>query len=248
MFTPAQVVHTTHSPATTPSPTWGSRFPPSGVNGGLPHHQRNAHSTNQLPNGTATEEAAVAQPTVVRQGRGARLSFLGGRKKDHNNHPTVNGGGGDHHTSLPATQEEPQHQSVAKSASGSSVATITTSKEGAAGNTNRRSFFRLPQGQGQQQGHAHSPSERTVVQTNGTLTDVYATTPGGHSDWSGDGALEKGSHRVFVETHHGHHEVQAHHHGHGGVGNSVRKRLSLLRLGKKSSKGGPGGLGGVDEE
>jgi hypothetical protein len=34
----------------------------------------------------------------------------------------------------------------------------------------------------------------------------------------------------------------------GGVG-SVRKRLSLLRLGKKSSKGiGASGLGGLDEE
>lgn len=56
------------------------------------------------------------------------------------------------------------------------------------------------------------------------------------------GSTEKDGHRVFVESH----AVQPQHQGHG-VGNSVRKRLSILRLGKKSSKTGSG-LGGVDEE
>ncbi|KAL2264223.1 hypothetical protein VTK26DRAFT_55 [Humicola hyalothermophila] len=273
IFTPAPVAHTINSPATTPTPTWGARSVASTVNG---HHHRESRQANQLPNGNATEEAAVAQPAVaLRQGRGPRLSFLGGRKKDHHsNHAAVNG---EHHSPLPVMQEEDQQRGgVAKSVSGSSVTTITTKDGGGSGNTsNRRSFFRLTPAQQQ---FAHPPpSDRTVATANGASANAMYTPPTTttssssprdgtqpSSEWAvpvvGDGTAllekEKDVQRVVVESHYQQDHGQngnghGHGHGHGGVGNSVRKRLSILRLGKKSSRGlvgGVGGLGGVDEE
>src|SRR5689334_9751243 len=73
IFTPAQSVRD----ITMPSPTW-PRSPPSVVGGG-PHYTV-TKSNSTVPNGAITEEATIVQPVSLRQGRGPRLSFLGGRK------------------------------------------------------------------------------------------------------------------------------------------------------------------------
>ena len=110
------------------------------------------------------------------------------------------------------------------------------------------------QGQGPAQGYSPNSSRGVLqqVQTNGT------DGPNGNAnvEWVADGnggsevfGSEKDGHRVFVENHNTGHTGHVQHQSQGhGVGNSVRKRLSILRLGKKSSKNGPGGLGGLDEE
>lgn len=263
IFTPAQPIRD----ATTPSPTW-PRSPPSTL-GGLPHQAHTkARSGTAIPNGVITEEATLVQPVSLRQGRGPRLSFLGGRKKDH----TPKEVNGDNH----AIPEEAEPISSNKS--------NTSAKDGAT--TNRRSFFRtLPQVTTTVTADAGTASARAghggvqQVQTNGTDSgNTSATDAGGWgTEISGSrggssevlasmspamGSFsEKDGHQARVyETrvnNNGHHQGHASPQPHGGhssimghgVG-SVRKRLSILRLGKKSSRerGGVNGLGGLDEE
>ncbi|KAK4151978.1 hypothetical protein C8A00DRAFT_35348 [Chaetomidium leptoderma] len=258
IFTPVQPVRDT----TTPSPTW-PRSPPSAT-GGQPH-QGHTKKSPSIPNGVATEEATTVQPVFPRQGRGPRLSFLGGRKKDHTPKQEVNGGG-DHHP----IQEEPEPISASKST------TSSTTKEGG-GTPNRRSFFRtLPPVTTTSGPDAGTASPRAgyglqPVRTNGTDPHSALSAVGSHIGGNGtdhrEWAADHASAEVFVAEKEGHrpkvyetHLQQGHGHGHGhgqqsimghGVG-SVRKRLStsILRLGKKSSKerSAAGGLGGVDEE
>lgn len=263
IFTPVQPVRDT----TTPSPTW-PRSPPSTL-GGLPSR---ANPATAVPNGV-TEEATV-QP-VSRTGRGARLSFLGGRKKDHV--PKEVSGVAD-----PIHEEEPP--SATKSNASHSAKDTTTAPSG-----NRRSFFRTIPAIPSTTPDASTSSARAGhgaggggynlhhVQTNGTDKTGGANLNGGadSSQWAdvngsnghngsdvfvshsggGGGGSEKEGHQPRVyETHVQGQQQQGQQQGHSsimghGVG-SVRKRLSILRLGKKSSKerGMAGGLGGVDEE
>ncbi|EAQ84099.1 hypothetical protein CHGG_10503 [Chaetomium globosum CBS 148.51] len=272
IFTPVQPIRET----TTPSPTW-PRSPATAL-GNTPHHAA-TKSTSTVPNGAVTEEATLVQPVPLQKGRGPRLSFLGGRKKDQQPPRDVNS---DQHQA--AIQEEPEHAS--------SAAKSTTSSTKEAPTNNRRSFFRtLPQVSASEAGRASSRERGGGGHTNGTGAGPYyapsqpsqshlpdlspggsevisssspATINGGGGGGGGFGGGEKGAYHAHVyeatpppqEGHGssspgaapsqgGHSSIMGLGHGVG----SVRKRLSILRLGKKSSRErGGGGLGGVDEE
>nr|CAE75725.1 related to dock180 protein [Neurospora crassa] len=96
----------------TPSPTWPRSPGPSAFNSATGQHKHHLSATASLANGhglgissnaqghahTASEttdvlgeivvSTGISQPVSLRQGRGARLSFLGGRRKDGNS-PTA---------------------------------------------------------------------------------------------------------------------------------------------------------------
>ncbi|KAL2024335.1 hypothetical protein VTK56DRAFT_8817 [Thermocarpiscus australiensis] len=261
IFTPAQPIR---EASTTPSPSW-PRPPPSTI-GGLPQ-QRDASTTKSpLTNGVATEEATVVRPVSIRQGRGARLSFLGGgRKKDHqlakhDQSAQVNG------ERVPMHGEE---DSLARKSS-------TSGRNGAAAAAaNRRSLFRSqpqPQQTNGVDGHGRTGSASASASTStggygygygygyayGVSGGAGAGTGtrNGSTEWVGDASRGEafGAEKLDLKEgqHHPHQHQHQHQHQHSasslmgsGVG-SVRKRLSMLRLGKKSSR--LGGLGGVDEE
>ena len=206
IFMPPQPVREVNS---SPTPSW-IRSPPS-TNGPLPPLQKPAPL---LANGAITEEVKIVQPVSIRQGRGARLSFLGGRKKDQAPPPPVPQLNGDHSTE--ADSSLGRSRSINKD--------------------NRRSFFR---------GHAPSESARSngtemsPAVWSGPRTDVSGT------DWVSDSAPRESGDLHMLEKE----KSMSSDHSSGGVlhvGN-VRKRLSILRLGKKSSKGN-GIMGSLDEE
>lgn len=194
--------------------------------------QQQKTNTPLLANGAATEEVKIVQPVSLRQGRGARLSFLGGRKKDQKSEqgrsaPHTNGDGpGNHH----AHEDE----------SGSTGRSRSLSKE----NVNRRSFFRT---------HSSPENTRPNTQVNGADMSLggsgrmetsgmdWVTDSGGPRESSGVSGMPD-KERVLSDQSSGGG-------GPGGMLNvgSVRKRLSLLRLGKKTSKGS-GLMGSLDEE
>lgn len=210
----------------------------------------------------------------LQKGRGPRLSFLGGRKKDQQPPREVNG---DHHQAAIQEETEPIPSGA--------TAKSTTSSTKEAPTNNRRSFFRtLPQMTASEAGTASSRERGGGVHTNGTGPGPYyarsqpsqshlpdlspggsevfsspspATVNGGFGIGVGGGGSEKGAYHAQVyettppqhpasppaaQQQQGHSSIMGH-----GVG-SVRKRLSILRLGKKSSRERGGGLGGVDEE
>ncbi|KAK1754419.1 putative dedicator of cytokinesis protein 1 [Echria macrotheca] len=213
VFMPPQPIRETE---TSPTPTW-PRSPPSN-NGALLVSQK--QSTPLLANGATTEEVKIVQPVSLRQGRGARLSFLGGRRKDskHEATPPVPQINGDHGS----TNDD---SGIGRSRS--------LSKE----NANRRSFFR-----------AHGPSDNNQQSTTLNGTEMSPAIAGGPRpdisgmDWVSDSAPSGDSHALEKEKSHSDHSGTNMLH----VG-SVRKRLSILRLGKKSSKGN-GLMGSLDEE
>lgn len=225
-FTPPQPVR---SPNLTSSPTW-PRSPPSTVP--TPTLQQQPLS-GAKPNGVAAgEEVSVVQPVQLRHSRGARLSFLGGRKKDqaaqqqqqqHPPPPPIPETNGDHHVNGDAESATSGH---------------SRGKD----NPNRLSFFR---GNGSTQPPVEtkqfeSPSmagkhnERVVEHA--LPVGKGATAPGGRrksSDLSRTPSSKENSDPNAAG-------------GERKVGN-VRKRLSMLKLGKKSSKGS-GLMGSLDEE
>ncbi|KAK4464629.1 hypothetical protein QBC42DRAFT_336794 [Cladorrhinum samala] len=263
IFTPVQPLR--ESGANTPSPTW-PRSPPS-TNGGMPNISKHgAHPSISGIGVVPVEEATVAQP--VR--RGARLSFLGGRKKDAPKDsppplPTINGG------------NEPDSKENRRSFVSGLRSQNTTSIE-----ASRPSLTVQTNGMGIN--HAISPGGVTA---NSHATTTTATSH--NNDWVTDsgGAGSVGVRGSEDVSHHrsmsaavtavnggggggaqGHNSANgtptkghstnaaaSRQHSHSpsasGMSNSVRKRLSLLRLGKKSSKEGKGGqlgLGGLYEE
>lgn len=243
LFTPA--APPVREASTTPSPTW-PRSPPSTV-GGIPHLSK--PSISGMSAITGVEEAAVIRPVSIRQGRGARLSFLGGRKKELSKDgspplPTINGD----------VQEDSPKDSAA------------STKE------NRRSFI---SGFRTQTSASNDARPSLTVQTNGMDGAGFSISPGGitggshlttattttNNDWvtdSAGGSFMGGlsGTATAVESPHGNGEKTPRESTNSSstMGGSVRKRLSLLRLGKKSSKdnakqqAGVVGLGGVDEE
>lgn len=248
LFTPAQPTRDLSNGTITPSPTW-PRSPPSTIGGQQQNHHaghRRNPSIATTGAGATTEEATIAQPV---KGRGARLSFLGGRKKDHQQQQQ----GEKHKSDMTNGENGVIHEEEP-----------TPAASAATGNENRRSFFRSQQ----QRQHASLDSAR-VASTNGV--DAYSPVHGGNPnaanlhDWAAaDTAMTGAGSDMYSTTSAGEkqgmrivesqvqagqqHQHQHHHSGLMGVG-SVRKRLSMLRLGKKSSKGSGGlGLGGVDEE
>jgi hypothetical protein len=192
------------------------------------------------------------QPVSLRQGRGARLSFLGGRKKDQAQKQEVNG---DHAPATIPEEEDPKTNS-----------NPPTTKDGAGTTNNRRSFFRTLPPLNTGTADAGTASSRAggtgplhQAKTNGTAdSQTSGNSSNSNREWVTD--VSAGNSSVVVSEKEGHqprvYETQVLSPGQGGhsimghgVG-SVRKRLSLLRLGKKSSRerSGTGGLAGLDEE
>jgi dedicator of cytokinesis protein 3 len=155
-----------------------------------------------ISNGTTAEDSSIVQPVSLRQGRGTRLSFLGGRKKEPQQ-----------------TNGEPQPLN------GDIETASTRSRSLSKDNLHRRSFFR-----------SHSQ-------------DVVAQPPNGNdtSDWVTDsGGRESTETSIAEKLARNGEKMQQDQPGVVKMG-SVRKRLSLLKLGKKNSKGG-GVMNSVDEE
>ncbi|KAK0705613.1 hypothetical protein B0H67DRAFT_498602 [Lasiosphaeris hirsuta] len=262
IFTPPQPIRevSNTTTGTSPTPTW-PRSPPTNH----PQHKRQ-NSGPLLVNGATTEEVTIVQPVSLRQGRGARLSFLGGRKKESVSAPHINGD-----SYRPTTGQEDETASHAKTHSNSNSISRSHSL-GQKDNPNRRSFFRAVTNSST----VENPSSRLSVslprQVNGTSSalggggSVAAAGEGGMSparsparsrgngfgvggaspkgrDWGGDSAAgSRGEEGVDKVSEH-----SGGTHGMLNVGGSVRKRLSILRLGKKSSKGS-GVMGSLDEE
>lgn len=187
-----------------------------------PKHQHNFSSASA--NGAV--EVTTVQPVSLRQSRGARLSFLGGRKKEHPPSAHMNGG-----------------QTISEESSESSIK---------AQDTHRRSFFRVA---------SHEPPKPTgygvsVSASNGTISNgpiTRSNTEG--SDWVTDsGGVSRGSYDKHgllsgtpVES------IEKEREGFADAGppppkvGGVKKRLSLLRLGKRTVKSN-GVMGALNEE
>ncbi|KAK3320552.1 hypothetical protein B0T19DRAFT_361212 [Cercophora scortea] len=229
IFTPVQP---SRAASTSPSPTW-PRSPPSNV-GNFPHHQK----SKSLTNGTIIDEVSIVQPVSLRQGRGARLSFLSGRKKDlpkaEPSPPPVPQINGTDHTGVGHQDDSATSTSSRSRSHSKDAANRSLSKEA----SNRRSFFRT----------THSTaSDRPSVQVNGADMSGgasgmdWVTDSGGPRESTDNSAIEREKAAMALSG--------PDHGGSGGmlhVGN-VRKRLSILRLGKKSSKAG-GLMTSLDEE
>lgn len=172
---------------------------------------------------------SVVQPVQLRQGRGARLSFLGGgRKKDQTTQQQ-------HLPPPPIPQTNGDHQVNGDAES------ATSGHSRGKDNPNRLSFFR-----------SHSSAEPKVESSNtagkhhevvvehalpGNKTAAAAPVRRKSSDISRTLSGKENSDPNMASDHAG---------GGRKVGN-VRKRLSMLKLGKKSSKGS-GLMGSLDEE
>ncbi|TDZ27951.1 Dedicator of cytokinesis protein 1 [Colletotrichum spinosum] len=162
-----------------------------------------------ITNGVIAEEATTVQPIAVR-GRGTRLSFLGGRKKE-SPAPQANG-------------EVHIHGDVDDSTSNRSRSFSRTQENP---NPKRHSFFRAPS--------AEPP--RTLAVND--ATSEWVTDSGGRR------SSDTGTHMTEKENEYREEKSLE---GAGIVKRaSVRKRLSLLKLGKKSNKSS-GVMGSVHEE
>ncbi|KAK0639107.1 hypothetical protein B0T16DRAFT_394897 [Cercophora newfieldiana] len=223
IFMPSQPIREVNP---SPTPSWPQRSPQP-TTGFAPQPQKTGGPL--LANGASTEEVKILQPISLRQGRGARLSFLGGRKKDAKENapplPTLNGDTYAH---------EDEASAISRSRS--------IGKENS--NGNRRSFFR-----------GHSSSENNAVgprsggySTNGAEMSP-ATVGGGRMDQSMDWVTDSGNARESTDATAVDKTLSDQGGTVGGIQSlsSVRKRLSILRLGKKSSKGN-GLMGSLDEE
>ncbi|KAK7425244.1 Deoxycytidine kinase 1 [Neonectria magnoliae] len=184
-FAPVQPLRENTS---TPSPTWKRSSRTSDP------------STRQvsLGNGVTTEEASVIRPASMRH-KGARLSFLGGKKRD---------------LDLPTEPEENVVDVETSSSHSRSLSQSQSKDNNNHGHNRRHSFFKT-------QSH-----------------DVN------HQDDSHGGFVNRGSVEVVRQVD----EKPGQKIG-GGLSkkNSVRKRFSILKLGRKGSKGNDM-MGSLDEE
>ncbi|KAJ2896312.1 putative sh3 domain-containing protein [Zalerion maritima] len=223
VFMPPQPSRETPALAATPSPTW--RRPTPTMIPTPPKAQQNGVSITEI----ATEEAAVkaVRPISVRQGRGARLSFLGGKKQQHQQqHETPT-------SDVAHTNGHVEHSPDSDSATGNRRR--SQSKD----NNHRRSFFRTHTSDTARTGRSDK--------TNGTTTDDWAketeerlTERLARTSIDTGATLEKKDSVGVASLDAVGGAVKR------GTG-SVRKRLSMLKLGKKTSKGS-GLMGSVDEE
>ncbi|OAA57606.1 sh3 domain containing protein [Niveomyces insectorum RCEF 264] len=288
IFTPPQAMHETASS----TPTWPRTSPTNTVpprstdaNASLENGTGGANSglavISAVPNGGAfLEEASTVQPISLRQGRGTRLSFLGGgtgsRKRDSVQLPNGEG----------IAQHEQRKNSTATSGGGggggggdadamSEHSRRSHSKEIA----NRRSFFRsnnekippMPTHTGAVDPAGMVPLTPTaavnggVVQRQTTSSSSGGGGIGKHStsDWVAEMGLRKSSDLSALDRKQSSGSGASMMSGGNGNGNgvdgvvvdaagaakmgSVRKRLSMLKLGKKASRiNGP--MVALDEE
>lgn len=203
-----------------PSPTVATPVSPSF---GKHQHQ---YSTNSV-NGNA--EVSTVQPVSLRQGRGARLSFLGGRKKD-----SV-------HSAAPSSSNGEPMMSPS-TASGES----SNNKGHESGH--RLSFFRSPPSfENHQLAYGVPSSVSNGTQSNGPLTK--SGTEG--SDWVTDsGGGSRASHDTHVASNPPSEMLAKEREALGGAGTpklgGMKKRLSLLKLGKRTGRSNT--MGAVSEE
>ncbi|KAL2759794.1 hypothetical protein ACRALDRAFT_1074067 [Sodiomyces alcalophilus JCM 7366] len=200
MFAPPQPLRET--PAA-PSPTW--RRSTRCELGSPPQSSMAAVMSNGLS--ILSEEASVVQPVSIRPGRGARLSLLGGRKRDPSSSPQTNGDKSGAHENGEVLNGR--------------------SKSMDRDPNSRRNFFRSPAvGGTPPNGAADAEGSEWVTDSGGRQSsDVRSSTADKEDDErlppsGGNGLTKKGS---------------------------VRKRFSMLRLGKKTSRGNVL-MGSVDEE
>ncbi|KAK2758869.1 sh3 domain containing protein [Colletotrichum kahawae] len=189
--------------SSTASPTWRRSEPSTEQVSPKPQSLAGVITTT----GVIAEEAATVAPIAVR-GRGTRLSFLGGRKKES---PALQQTNGDVHVNG-------EIDDTVSSRSRSFSKTQET-------NNRRTSFFR-------------APSTEPRIMTVNDATSEWVTDSGGRqSSDMGTNLAEK--EREYRD------ERPAEPLGIVKRG-SVRKRLSMLKLGKKSNKAGA--MGSVHEE
>ena len=161
-------------------------------------------------NGTTADEVSTVQPVSLRQGRGARLSFLGGRKKDSIS--LIN----EDTTSHPDSDMSLSH-------------TRNLSKD----NPNRRSFFR-----------AHANDNRQPPINGLGPTDMSGANG---AEWLTDAGLRESSDGLTLEKDKENAFSLNGFPAPSRVG-SVRKRLSLLKIGGTKKPKGNGTMGSLDEE
>lgn len=207
-----------------PSPT-----SPTPVSPGFGRHQHQYSSTSV--NGTA--EVSTVQPVSLRQGRGARLSFLGGRKKDS------------------IQSAAPPPSSNGESMMSPPVASGDSSKSHestSGGGGHRLSFFRSPPSFEKAQPAYGVPSSASKgTQSNGPLSK--SGTEG--SDWVTDsGGGSRASHDTNAASNPSSELLAKEREASGGAGTpklgGMKKRLSLLKLGKRTGRSNT--MGAVSEE
>ncbi|CAK7268918.1 Deoxycytidine kinase 1 [Sporothrix epigloea] len=266
----------------TPSPTWprlSSAEAASSKMAGIGYALDGAlNDGTKAANGDAVvQEASAVQPVAaLRQGRGTRLSFLGG----------VNSSGkrdSIHLSNSEGTIPQSRKSSVS-GAGGDSVSEHSRSRS--KDNNNRRSFFRasvekappMPQYSGSEPTIVGSIAANGARQVNGsdsstannhsTHSNMAAAAAGssagngisksGASEWVAELGVRKSSDLSLADRKKGHSgagvTLHSDSNGHGDADGggvikmgSVRKRLSMLKLGKKSSKGS-GLMVALDEE
>lgn len=208
-----------------PSPTVATPVSP---NFGKHQHQYSSTSVN------GNTEVSTVQPISLRQGRGARLSFLGGRKKD-----SISG-------APPSSHGEPIISP--STASGESNKTHESSSGGVG---HRLSFFRSPPSF---ENH-HPPTAYAVPSSisNGTQSNGPLSKSGTEgSDWVTDsGGGSRASYDTHMLSNPASSELIAkEREASGGAGTprlgGVKKRLSILRLGKRAGRSNT--MGAVSEE
>lgn len=212
-----------------PSPTSPTS---ASLNFGKFQHQHQYSSTSV--NGNA--EVSTVQPVSLRQGRGARLSFLGGRKKDSVQSPP-----------LPPPSSNGEPMMSPSTASGE----FGKGHESAGGHGHRLSFFRAPPSFENQQPAYAVPSSVSngTQQSNGPLTK--SGTEG--SDWVTDsGGGSRASHDTHAVSNAPSSDLIAKEREASGgagtpkLGGMMKKRLSLLKLGKRTGRSNT--MGAVSEE
>lgn len=213
---------------TPPQPITENQVPmtPSIISPITPRGHQHTFS-NASANGTA--EVTTMQPVSLRQSRGARLSFLGGRKKDHQPPPSAHTNGGQH-----------------------SISEVDENPPKATQDSRRTSFFRS-------HSFDNPPTSKagynvTVTATNGTTVSNGPLTRSNTdaSDWVTDsGVGSRGSYdtRMMSST-----PVDSIDKERDGISaaatpklGGVKKRLSLLKLGTRKAKNN-GMMGALNEE
>lgn len=205
-FTPPQINQDTSMPS------------PTSTTPVTPNMSKHQHQSSMSSANGATEVSTV-QPVSLRQGRGARLSFLGGRKKEltqpvqTNGEPLANPSAGNGEPSKP-------HDS------------------------HRRSFFRAPPSFENQRpafGVPSSTSNGTLPRSNTAGSDWVTESRGG-SRASNETHIMSGT--TSMELSEKERETP------GGPGTpklgAMKKRLSLLKLGKRTGRSNT--MGALSEE
>lgn len=233
-FTPPQ----TNRDTMLPSPTVATPVSP---NFGKHAHQYSTNSTNGN-----NAEVSTVQPVSLRQGRGARLSFLGGRKKNES-----------FSAAPPSSNGEPL---MSPSTVSGDFSNPKSHESASGGHGHRLSFFRSPSSLGENHnpnnhanayGVSSSMSNGTLQQSNGPLTK--SGTEG--SDWVTESGTSRTSHDTQYMSNSNSHGatselIAKERDASGGAATpklgGMKKRLSLLKLGKRAGRSHT--MGAVSEE